>query len=82
MGLLLWILFGGIAGWIASIIFGNNSEQGLLGNIVVGIVGAFIGGLIVNLIGGEGITGFNLYSMAVAVGGAILTLFTKKALFR
>lgn len=74
MGILAWIVLGGIAGWLASMVAGNNKEQGLIGNIFVGIVGAFIGGFLVNLIGGEGITGFNLWSLMVAVGGAILLL--------
>lgn len=82
MGLLVWILFGGIAGWIASMVFGNNEQQGLLGNIIIGIIGAFIGGLVVNFIGGTGITGFNLYSMLVAIGGSLLTLFTVQAVMK
>jgi uncharacterized membrane protein YeaQ/YmgE (transglycosylase-associated protein family) len=75
MGILAWIILGGIAGWIASMIAGTNAQQGLLGNIIVGIIGAFIGGFIFNLMGGEGITGFNIWSLIVAVGGATLLLF-------
>jgi len=75
MGILAWIVLGGLAGWFASMIAGNNAEQGLLGNIVVGIVGAFIGGFIFSLFGGEGITGFNVWSLVVAVLGATLLLF-------
>lgn len=56
-------------------IAGNNAEQGIVGNIMVGIVGAFIGGFVTNLLGGSGVTGFNLYSMVVAVAGAVLLLF-------
>jgi uncharacterized membrane protein YeaQ/YmgE (transglycosylase-associated protein family) len=82
MGILLWILFGGVAGWIASMIFGNDEEQGVFGNVVIGIIGAFIGGFIVNVVGGEGITGFNLYSMVVAISGAVLTLYIKNAMLR
>lgn len=74
MGILAWIVLGGIAGWIASMIAGNNASQGLLGNILIGIVGAFIGGFLVSLLGGEGITGFNLWSLLVAVAGATLLL--------
>jgi uncharacterized membrane protein YeaQ/YmgE (transglycosylase-associated protein family) len=74
MSILAWIVLGGIAGWLASIIAGNNASQGILGNIFVGIVGAFIGGFIVNLLGGDGITGFSLWSLLVAVGGALLLL--------
>src|SRR5687767_15290465 len=46
MGILAWIILGGIAGWIASMLAGKNGEQGILGNIIVGIIGAFIGGFI------------------------------------
>lgn len=82
MGILAWIVLGGLAGWIASMIAGNNAEQGALGNILVGIVGAFIGGFIFNLLGGEGITGFNLWSLIVAVAGATLLLFIVRGFHR
>ena len=59
---------------IASMIVGKNHKMGLLANIVVGVIGAFIGGFIVNLIGGDGITGFNLWSILVATGGAVVLL--------
>jgi len=75
MGILAWIVLGGLAGWVASMIAGNNAKQGLLGNIVIGIIGAFIGGFIINLLGGEGVTGFNLWSLLVAIMGATLLLF-------
>jgi uncharacterized membrane protein YeaQ/YmgE (transglycosylase-associated protein family) len=75
MGILAWIILGGLAGWIASMIAGNNESQGIIGNIFIGIIGAFIGGFLINLLGGEGITGFNLWSLLVAVMGATLLLF-------
>lgn len=75
MGVFAWIVLGGIAGWLASMIAGNNEEQGVVGNIVVGILGAFLGGFLINLLGGEGITGFNPWSLIVAVMGATLLLF-------
>lgn len=75
MGILAWIVLGGIAGWIASMIAGNNAEQGVVGNILVGIIGAFLGGFLFNILGGEGVTGFNLWSLIVAVIGATLLLF-------
>ena len=75
MGFWGWIVLGGIAGWLASIVAGNNEKQGIVGNIVIGILGAFIGGFIINVIGGEGITGFNPWSLLVAVMGATLLLF-------
>lgn len=79
MGIILWILFGALAGWIASIIVGRNEEQGALGNIFVGILGALIGGLIVSVLGGAGISGFNLYSIIVAIGGSTLLLWVYEA---
>lgn len=79
MGIIAWIIFGGLAGWIASMIAGTNAEQGLLGNIIVGIVGALVGGFVFELLGGEGITGFNLWSLLVAIGGAVVLLFIFKA---
>jgi len=80
MGLLIWILFGGITGWIASIIMGNDGQQGIILNIVVGIIGAVLGGFIMSFFGEAGVTGFNLYSFLVAVGGAVVLLFIVKSI--
>jgi uncharacterized membrane protein YeaQ/YmgE (transglycosylase-associated protein family) len=73
MSLLGWILFGLITGFVASKIV-NERGQGCVLNVVLGIVGACVGGFIFNSIGGRGITGFNLYSMFVATVGAIVVL--------
>jgi uncharacterized membrane protein YeaQ/YmgE (transglycosylase-associated protein family) len=72
-----WIILGALAGWIASMISGDNARQGWLGNIIVGIVGALVGGLILSFLqGGEVFTvGFNLISIIAAVIGAIILLF-------
>ena len=76
MNFILWIIFGAIAGWIASIIMGRNAQMGALANIVVGIVGALIGGFLMsNVFGAPGVTGFNLMSLIVAILGAIILLF-------
>ena len=80
--LITWIIFGAIAGWIASIIAGTNQQQGAIGNILVGIAGAIIGGFVARSLGGTGVTGFNLMSFIVAIGGAILLLVAVKALTR
>jgi uncharacterized membrane protein YeaQ/YmgE (transglycosylase-associated protein family) len=80
MGILAWILLGGLAGWFASMIAGTNAQQGVVANIVVGIAGAFIGGFLFNLLGGSGITGFNVWSLIVAIIGAVLLLAILKAL--
>ena len=74
IGILTWIILGGLAGWVASIVMGTNRQQGLLRDILVGVGGAVVGGLVMNLIGGRGITGLNLPSFLVALGGAILLL--------
>lgn len=81
-GIIGWIVLGGLAGWVASIIVGTNHQQGMIGNIVAGIVGAFVGGFIFNLFGGSGVTGFNLWSFLVALVGAVVLLFIWKALTR
>jgi uncharacterized membrane protein YeaQ/YmgE (transglycosylase-associated protein family) len=70
MGILGWIILGGLAGWLASRLV-RGTGLGLIGDIVVGIVGGLIGGFIVGALGG---TGFNLWSFVVAVLGAILLL--------
>ncbi len=74
MGLISWIIFGGLAGWIASKITGHDASMGLLSNIIVGVIGAVAGGLVMSLIGKTGVDGFNLYSFLVAVGGSVLLL--------
>lgn len=80
MGIIAWVILGAIAGWIASKIAGTDAQQGWLANIAVGILGALLGGFIVNAIGGEGITGFNLWSVLVAIGGSLILLALMKAI--
>ncbi len=79
MGIILWIVFGALVGWIASMIMKTDAEQGAMMNIIVGIVGAVIGGWIMSLIGKTGVTGFNLYSFLVALVGAIVLIAIVKA---
>jgi len=74
MSILGWILFGAIAGWLASILTGRNQRQGCFVNIAVGVLGAFIGGALFRALGGAGVTGFNPWSMLVAVVGAVILL--------
>ena len=74
MGLLLWIIFGALVGWIASIIMGTNKEQGGLANIGIGIVGAIIGGFVARLLGYNGVTGFNMLSFIIALVGSIILI--------
>lgn len=75
LGFIGWIVLGGLAGWVASMIMGTNARQGLLGNIVVGIIGGLLGGFVFGLLGGAGVTGFNLWSFLVALVGAVILLF-------
>lgn len=82
MNLVAWIVFGALAGWLASIIMRTNAEMGVLANIIVGIIGAIIGGYLVRLLGGDGISGFNIKSLLVAVAGAVLLLALLRALRR
>lgn len=80
MDILIWIVFGAIAGYIASIVM--KSSHGVLEDVVLGIVGAFVGGFIMNSMGQAGVTGFNLYSIMVAVVGAIVLIFLGRMLHR
>ena len=74
MGIILWIIFGAIAGWGASMFMGT-SNQGTISDIVMGIIGSIVGGFLMNLIGKSGVTGFNLYSLMVAVIGAVVVIY-------
>ena len=79
-GIIVWVVVGGLAGWIASKIVGTDKSQGLAGNIIVGILGALVGGFIVGLLGGEGFTGFNIWSFLVSLLGAVILLFVWRAI--
>ncbi len=74
MGWLAWLIIGGIAGWLATMVMGTHYQQGLLLDIVVGIIGALIGGVLFGVIGAPGVTGFNVWSLFVAFIGAIVLL--------
>ena len=80
MSILGWIVLGLIAGFVASKIV-NRQGAGCLLDIVLGIVGAFVGGIIFTGIGGQGVTGFNLWSMFVAIVGAVVVLVIYHAIF-
>ncbi len=74
MGWLAWLIVGAIAGWLASMVMKTNRQQGLLMDILVGIIGAFIGGFLFNQFGTSGVTGFNVWSIFVAFTGAVVLL--------
>jgi len=73
VSILGWIILGGLAGWLASILV-RGTGLGIVADILVGIVGAFIGGIIVGALGGTGVSGFNIWSFVVAVIGAVVLL--------
>ena len=75
VNIILWIILGGVAGWIASLLMKRDAQMGAIANIIVGIVGAFIGGFLFNLVGLPGETGFNLWTLLVAIVGAVVLLF-------
>ncbi len=80
MGWLAWIVLGGVAGWLAGLVM--KSGLGLIGDIIVGIIGAFIGGWLFTQFGMPGVTGFNWYTLGVAVVGAVVLLFLVGLVFR
>ncbi len=78
MGIIVWIVFGGLAGWVGSMIMNTDGQQGIILNVIVGIIGASIGGFIMNTLGEGGVSGFNFYSFLVAVLGAVVLLYIVK----
>ena len=81
MGILAWIVLGLISGFIASKII-NRTGEGLILDIALGIVGAIVGGWLFTRLGYAGVTGLNIYSMFVAVVGAIVVLVLYHLVFR
>jgi uncharacterized membrane protein YeaQ/YmgE (transglycosylase-associated protein family) len=80
MSILAWLVLGLISGFIASKIV-NRTGEGVFLDIILGIIGAFVGGWLFNEFGHTGVTGLNLYSMFVAVVGAVVLLVVYHALF-
>ena len=80
MSILAWIVVGGVAGWIGSLLV-NKTGEGLFRDILLGIVGAVIGGWVFTAVGFTGVTGFNLWSLFVAVVGSVIFLVLYHALF-
>ena len=81
MGILSWIVLGAIAGWIGSMLV-NKTGEGLFRDIILGIVGGVVGGWIFAALGSTGVTGFNLWSLFVAVVGAVVVLVLYHAIVR
>ena len=80
MGIIIWIIFGALVGWVASAIMGKS--EGLLMNIIIGIVGAVIGGWLMSFLGSSGVSGFNLYSFLVDLFGAVVLIAIVSAIRR
>lgn len=80
--IVLWIALGALAGWVASLITGTDESQGAFGNIVVGIVGAFLGGLVLRLFGAAPPSDISLGSLLTAVLGAVILLSLLKGFRR
>lgn len=74
MTIILWVILGAFVGWIASVIMNTNVRQRAMANVLVGILGSLIGGLIFNIFSETGVTGFSQYSLLVAVLGAVVLL--------
>ena len=81
MGILSWLILGLIAGFIASKIV-NKTGSGLIMDIVLGVIGAFVGGWIFSYLGYGGVSGVNLYSIVVAIIGAVILLLLYHFLVR
>ena len=80
MSILVYIIFGALVGWVASMIMGG--ANGLLIDIIVGMIGASLGGWIMDYFGKSGVTGFNIYSFLVALLGAVVLIAVVRALRR
>ena len=78
MGIILWIVFGGLVGWVASMIM--HTDENLAMTIVIGIIGAVLGGWIMSLIGKSGVNSFDLYSFLVALLGAVVLIWIVRAI--
>ncbi|MFN2457697.1 MAG: GlsB/YeaQ/YmgE family stress response membrane protein [Chitinophagaceae bacterium] len=74
MGIIYWILLGLVAGAIAKALHPGKDPQGCIVTMIIGVVGAVLGGYIAKLLGYDGVDGFNLYSILIATGGAVLLL--------
>jgi uncharacterized membrane protein YeaQ/YmgE (transglycosylase-associated protein family) len=78
MNILSWIIVGGIAGWLSTKIIKPQKSKGCFTGVLLGVVGAIVGGFIVNFFGGYGVTGFNIHSILVATLGAVVLIWIGK----
>ena len=82
MNIIVWIIFGGLVGWIASLIMSTDGNQGILMNIIVGIGGALLGGFLARMLGLGTVDGFDITSLLIAIVGSIIILAVVKAVRR
>lgn len=81
MGLLAWIILGGLAGWVASGLTSTQSSRGVFGDVLLGVLGAIAGGAIMNFFGNTGVTGVNIYSLIVAIIGSVVLIGLGRLLY-
>ena len=80
MEFVMWILFGAMAGWTASLLLRTNEEQGLFFDILIGVIGALVGGFVMNILGNPGTGSFTIYSLVVAMLGSVILLAVVRGL--
>lgn len=80
MSFLVYLVFGGVVGWVASLLMKTDSQQGIILNIVVGILGAVLGSWLVGFFGISGVDGFDFQSFLVALVGAVVLIAVVRAL--
>lgn len=82
MGIIIWIIVGGIIGWVASLLTKKDSQMGIIANIIVGIVGSFVGGWIASMVGYGSFGSFDIIGLLFALLGAVIVIvvidFVKK----
>lgn len=82
MNIILWVIFGALVGWTASMITDRNNRQGIVGDVVLGVIGAVVGGFLMYLIGRPGVTGFNFYSIVISILGAVTVIWAARAVYK
>lgn len=78
MSILIWIIFGALVGWVASMVM--SSDGGLIWDIIIGIIGSSLGGWLMSFLGKGGVNGFNMYSFLVALLGAVVLIAIVRAI--
>lgn len=74
MNILIWLIFGGLVGWVASILTHDNKRMGIIANIIVGLIGSFLGGWIASMLNYGSFSVFSIAGVLIAIGGSVLLL--------